>query len=630
MKFRALFAAVVVFFAILGGVAVFDMARINAASSVLAEVWSPRLRLAGEIQMAAASHRLREGRHVMATSEQERADLERMMAELTQVVADRSAEYRKLRQPGEADAAFNAYFRLWTEYLKASEQRVGVYRTAPFEQSVSLYRDSLPDFQTLSGAIASITTADTAAAKAASEAATAHYLTARNVMLGMMAVILAAAAGAAFYFETKVTNVLVRLSGLMRRLAGGDLGVQVEGVGRKDEIGEMAQAVEVFKTNGLELKRMEAEAAAERDKADTERRRNEAERERAASELARVVEGLAAGLGRLSDGDLTCRLEEAFAAEYERLRQDFNTALEKLQGAVANVVANTESIGSGALQISQASDNLSKRTEAQAANLEETAAALDEITATVKRTAEGAANARKVVAAAKQDAEESGEVVRRAVAAMSEIENSARQISQIIGVIDEIAFQTNLLALNAGVEAARAGDAGKGFAVVASEVRALAQRSAEAAKEIKTLISASTDQVSQGVELVGHTGEALHRIAEQVTEINGIVAEISASAQEQATGLEQVNSAVNQMDQTTQQNAAMVEESTAASHSLTRETEELTRLMGQFSVNSAAAAPARRTASPARAQQARLAAALGARGARAVAEKAVDEEWAEF
>ncbi|HYE44483.1 MAG TPA: methyl-accepting chemotaxis protein, partial [Caulobacter sp.] len=197
-----------------------------------------------------------------------------------------------------------------------------------------------------------------------------------------------------------------------------------------------------------------------------------------------------------------------------------------------------------------------------------------------------------VVLGAKTEAEESGQVVRDAVSAMSEIERSAQQISQIIGVIDEIAFQTNLLALNAGVEAARAGDAGRGFAVVAQEVRALAQRSAEAAKEIKTLISASSRQVGQGVQLVGQTGDALQRIVSRVAEITGLVAEITASTQEQATGLSQVNAAVHQLDQATQQNAAMVEQSTAANHALAQEAQELVRLVARFQTSQQAAAPA--------------------------------------
>src|SRR5690606_34028447 len=222
-----------------------------------------------------------------------------------------------------------------------------------------------------------------------------------------------------------------------------------------------------------------------------------------------------------------------------------------------------------------------------------------EITATVNRTADGARQASRAVQTARNDAEASGVVVSDAVAAMTAIEQSSNQIGAIIGVIDEIAFQTNLLALNAGVEAARAGDAGRGFAVVASEVRALAQRSAEAAKEIKTLITASGRQVEQGVNLVGQTGQALGRIVAGVAEIDGLMSEISASAQEQATGLQQVNTPVNQMDQVTQQNAAMVEESTAASHSLAQEADVLAASVAHFKVDQSKGAQAAPLRAPA-------------------------------
>jgi methyl-accepting chemotaxis protein len=230
---------------------------------------------------------------------------------------------------------------------------------------------------------------------------------------------------------------------------------------------------------------------------------------------------------------------------------------------------------------------LSRRTEQQAASLEETAAALEEITATVKKTATNAAEARSSVDAARHAAEEGGRVVDTATHAMDAISQSSKKITDIIGVIDEIAFQTNLLALNAGVEAARAGDAGRGFAVVASEVRGLAQRSSQAAKEIKTLINASGDQVADGVKYVGESGKALTNIVGQVQHINVLVTEMAQAAEQQSTGIEEVNTAVGQMDQVTQQNAAMVEQSTAASRHLASETQRLRELLSYFTVGAA-------------------------------------------
>ena len=294
---------------------------------------------------------------------------------------------------------------------------------------------------------------------------------------------------------------------------------------------------------------------------------------------------LGLGLKALAEKRIDYRITKPFIAQYASLKMDFNESVEKLEETIRSINENAVGVTSGAGEITQASDDLSRRTEQQAASLEETAAALDEITASVRKTAEGANEAREVVAVAKTDAARSSDVVKETVAAMSGIESSSKQIGNIIGVIDEIAFQTNLLALNAGVEAARAGDAGRGFAVVATEVRALAQRSADAAKEIKTLISASGALVATGVRLVGETGMALGRTLEQVEQINRLVREIAASAQEQATGLGEVNTAVNQMDQVTQQNAAMVEEATAASHSLAGEAAELGRLVGQFQLS---------------------------------------------
>ncbi|MCW0047455.1 methyl-accepting chemotaxis protein [Brevundimonas sp. BT-123] len=480
--------------------------------------------------------------------------------------------------------------------------------------------------------------ANDVARKASTEAQAAASRTALiSTIVGLIsALVIAVIAG--FVATRSIVRPIFTMIGYMQKLMAGDTDIKVASAERKDEFGKMGQAIVAFRDAAIEKVRVEREAIANRSMSEQERAEREAEKAREAAEDARAIAALGQGLSAMSNGDLTHRIDIEFSAKSAQLKTDFNAAISQLQQAVSVVVNNVSGIRSGAGEISQAADDLSRRTEQQAASLEETAAALDEITATVNKTASGARQASDVVQAARGDAEKSGVIVRDAVQAMTAIESSSTQINQIIGVIDEIAFQTNLLALNAGVEAARAGEAGRGFAVVASEVRALAQRSAEAAKEIKTLISASTGQVGSGVKLVGETGEALQRIVDRVAEIDSLVTEIAASAQEQAVGLAQVNTAVNQMDQVTQQNAAMVEQSTAASHSLAQEAESLQASVAQFRVGSSpsrAAAPAPvRTPAPVAKPSSRMVAALKTIGRGGAASKpqatAVEDGWEEF
>lgn len=378
----------------------------------------------------------------------------------------------------------------------------------------------------------------------------------------------------------------------MTELASGNREIMVPSLSRGDEIGEMALAVQAFKTAAIDKERLQiAQEEAEREvdlqrrTAEDERRRNEGDRQDSMRQLGVVVDQLGQALSGLADGDLNQRIEAVFAPDYIQLKDDFNKAIARLQETMRQIAQNTDSMKAGSMEIRQAADDLAGRTEQQASSVEETATALDELTATVRQTAESARQANQAADQVKGEAEQSTIIVGDAVLAMGGIEKSAQEISKIVGVIDEIAFQTNLLALNASVEAARAGEAGKGFAVVASEVRALAQRSASAAKEIKGLIEASTMEVEKGVDLVDRTGMALQRMASEINRVTGLVADIAGAAQEQASGLQQVNSAVGDMDQATQQNAAMAEQSTAAAHSLTVEADKLADLVSFFKLD---------------------------------------------
>ncbi|MBY3462636.1 HAMP domain-containing protein [Rhizobium laguerreae] len=449
--------------------------------------------------------------------------------------------------------------------------------------------DFMAQFSTLEAAMEQAGDQITAASEEISNRSSDINASVDIVLEALLASAALFAFGLYFLIRKTVTKPILSLSDDMQRLAGGDTAIACTGISRTDEIGTMASAVEVFRQAAIANKQLEKDAEAARLQGETERvtARKQAD-EDAAERLRAATSGLAAGLKRLASGDLAFQIDEPFAPDFENLRHDFNMSIRQLDQTLGAIAAAIAAIDEGTREIASGAGDLSKRTEQQAASLEETAATLDQITANVSNSSKRTDEARTEATDANRNAAKSSEVVSHAEEAMRRIEASSQQISSIIGVIDEIAFQTNLLALNAGVEAARAGDAGKGFAVVAQEVRELAQRSAQAAKEIKGHIQKSSVEVESGVKLVLDTSQVLKAISEQIARINQHMDAIAVSAREQSTGLAEVNTAVNSMDQVTQQNAAMVEQSTAASGHLAEEAARLRELVSRFRLQATA------------------------------------------
>jgi len=447
--------------------------------------------------------------------------------------------------------------------------------------------------------------------------------TEKSITAAIVAGLIALAVGiaAALVIGRGITGPIRLLGEAMHALAGGDLTVTLPCLANSDEIGDMARTVGVFKQAGIDKRRMEDEAATARQAqaaADEQSRRREAAIVTEVAEVAGAasrgdldrridltgkdgfllslcqgvnslvlltgvaLKDVATVLESVAQGDLTKRITAEYGGVFGQLKNDVNKTADKLFEIVTNINGAARQISGAAGEVASGSQDLSERSEQQASSLEETAASMEELSATVRQNAANAQQANQLAAGARQVAASGGNVVGEAVGAMDRIEASSQKIGDIVGMIDEIAFQTNLLALNAAVEAARAGDAGKGFAVVAQEVRNLAQRSAQASKEIKGLIAQSTTQVKTGAELVKGAGKTLDEILGSIKRVADIVAEIASASGEQANGIDQVNSAVTQMDEMTQQNAALVEQSAAAAHALQDQSKELNRLMGFF------------------------------------------------
>ncbi|WP_341909417.1 methyl-accepting chemotaxis protein [Ferrovibrio terrae] len=418
-----------------------------------------------------------------------------------------------------------------------------------------------------------------------------------------------------------ISRPLRRMITGMERLAQDDLDIEIVDDGRRDEVGLIGRSLVVFRQNAIDKRSAEANAEAQRAETERERNAREARERQAIAEISTLCERVASGdlagrleeadkdgflltisqqlnsltntlqqmtreladvTGAMAEGKLTRSVDGAYSGVYGQLKDSVNAMAGKLRDFAARLAETAQVVRNASAEISTASQDLAQRTESQAASIEETAASMHEITTTVKQNADNAEAGNQMAATARNAAEQGGTIMSKVTGAMNGIEESARKIGDIVSLIDEIAFQTNLLALNASVEAARAGEAGKGFAVVAQEVRALAQRSADASKDIKTLISASNSQVKTGADLVGQAGRSLTDIMESVKKVSDIVADIAAASREQATGLDQINTAVGQMDEMTQRNGALVEETSASAQQLATQAQQLAQLVGFF------------------------------------------------
>ncbi|TDK37347.1 methyl-accepting chemotaxis protein [Rhizobium deserti] len=629
----------------------FALNRLSAINENVSQIYQdnmPTLDAVKDMQVQLAEMRVAYRSHILRSDAEGKANAAKSIETAIASLKKDEAAYRALGPIDEEARLIDGFDKSLAEYTAAGTKVLEFSTAGKLDEANDILRNVMAKTSDAARAALDrmLELSRVTAAEAFAEAGQAYDRTFTVAIVSVVALMLAIV-GAIWFALSGIAKPIENITQSMKNLAGGDAESAIPYPGRQDEIGEMAAAVGVFRSNALDNRRLEQETSAQRHQSEEQQRRA-AEQDRVRAEaMAQATSGLADGLKQLSAGNLSFQLSQPFAADFESLRADFNTAVEQLRGTLGAVSQATSSIDSGSREVSQSADDLAKRTEQQAASLEQTAAALDEITANVSNSSKRAEEARTVAIQANESARHSGAVVANAVDAMGKIEQSSSQISSIISVIDEIAFQTNLLALNAGVEAARAGEAGKGFAVVAQEVRELAQRSAKAAKEIKDLIRNSSVDVESGVKLVSETGDALKTIEGYIVTINQHMDSIATSAREQSVGLSEVNTAVNQMDQVTQQNAAMVEEANAAGATLANEAARLRELIGRFDLGAgaslsqsnqlrrtaqvmAASPQSRPAASPARSMVGKIAQAFTGRSSAAAAPSAAADSWEEF
>ena len=610
----AAFALLLLLLLVQGGAALYSMRSIYSNVHDLAKDAVPSVDITNRLNISIANLRGLQTRHVLTSDPQAQQEAKRDLDREVQKLRDRMAAYEPMIHMPQERTAFDGFKLASAEYLRLHDQLVALSSAGRKDEAAALLTgEMVPSFTRMDEFADAFRDANVQAAQTLYASSEAQYTLSMIKNVVLLTIGLAEGIGAMVFVSLCVSRPIERITGLMRRLANNDLSIQLPYLDQGNEIGAMAKAVDVFKTNGIRVQSMNAQEERMHQKCDELREAignvvaaavegdftlritqdfEFADLNAFAASMNELVESIDSGLaetrrviGALAEGDLTGSMRGQYTGAFAELQRNVNATMDTLRAIIGEVRQSIDQINSGSGELRVASDDLAKRTEQQAAALEETSSALEEITSAVRQSTERASEASRKVEDARRSTENSSNVVGDAISAMQRIEQASGQIGQIINVIDEIAFQTNLLALNAGVEAARAGEAGKGFAVVAQEVRELAQRSAGAAKDIKTLITKSGEEVGSGVRLVTATGDALAQIRQHVEGINDEVHQIAATSSEQSSRLQEVNSAVGQMDQVTQRNAAMVEETTASTNRLADDAYNLSLLIARFKLN---------------------------------------------
>ncbi|NLR37943.1 methyl-accepting chemotaxis protein [Novosphingobium sp. ERW19] len=564
-KFIAAFAVLLAAMAGMGLFAISKIGEVNAIAAEQRDVWIPSAEKLGDIHAFTSQYRLRQGEMFSAATPEAVARGQKLLKNARSAIDAEIAEFEKLAITPDQKTGTAALKQAWTTFVAQDESMQAMAMGGNTQGAQAMHdAEGIDTFYALEDTILAVIEANKKDGAAVAANAEKIYASARKFTFAAVGLALLSAVVLLFYLIRNIAKPVVSMSDAVSRLIDGDHAVAVPGLGRSDELGQLARSLDRF-----------------RDVFASDHARAEAETQRA-REVQLTIDEIGEGLTALAEGNLTHRVKENGSGALAKLHVDYNAAVTALERVLGKIVEGCHTIKLGTDEISSAASDLALRTEQQATSLAETSRTINEFSSSVRTTAENVKQTSTRLSVARSTADGVGDTANRAVAAMRSIEASSREMAEIVGVIDGIAFQTNLLALNAGVEAARAGDAGKGFAVVATEVRALAQRSADAAKSIRDLIGKSTEEVSGGVALVESSGDALRQIVNEVSAVSELVDQIAEAAGQQAAGIADISAMVGSMDSFTQRNAAMVEESSAGTRNLSNETIALVEQVGRF------------------------------------------------